>query len=348
MIRIGIVGVGSTVSIAHYHAKGYLSDKRCSVRAVYDINRKGAEDFINTLGLKDAKVTDSYDELLSMVDAVSICTPNVFHYSYASLALEKGVHVMVEKPMGVGLEECRRLVEAAKDSKAKSTVGLVYRFSDVVVKAKELIESNFTTIYTISGWFGGKRLADPQVPFEWRMDRSKSGTGALGDFMSHLSDIAYFVTGHRAESVSAFSSTFIKERDEKDGSRRSVENDDATVLNGRSGDTLIQFTVSRTGMDDVMMIITGDGGMVQFSMRDGGSLLYWPKEKDGAYSGERKNVEVKRQDTLDDWFLGEIPSFLDLIEGKECSSASLEDGLWTERLIDAGFRSSISGKEERL
>ncbi|MGN1191003.1 MAG: Gfo/Idh/MocA family protein [Candidatus Ornithospirochaeta sp.] len=347
MIRIGIVGVGATVSIAHYHALGYLGDSRCKITALFDINREGAEKFISSHNL-DAVVASDYDELLDRVDAVSICTPNAFHFEYASKALEKGKHVLVEKPLGVEIEECRTLERISKESKAKSAVGLVYRFSDTILKARDIVRENFSTIYTISGWFGGKRLSDPTLPFEWRMDRKKSGTGALGDFSSHLFDIASFITGNKVETVNALTSTFIKERVDRDGNNKAIENDDSASIMGKSGDTLIEFTVSRVGMDDVFLLITGDGGMIQASLRDGGSLSYWPKEKKGGYSGEKLEIPVKKQKSLEDWFSGEIPAFLDLIEGKDSNIASISDGLYAEEVIQAAFLSSKSGRSERI
>lgn len=346
MIRIGIVGIGATVSIAHFHALGYLSDPRCRIAAVYDINTEGAHRFVKDHGL-DAIVASSFDEMLDNVDAVSVCTPNAFHYCYASEALKKGKHVLVEKPMATSIGECSSLNNEAASACARSSIGLVYRFASPVAKARRIIEENFSKIYTVSGWFGGKRLADPSVPFEWRMDRAKSGTGAFGDFMSHLIDMASFITGCRIDTVSAFSSTFIKERSVP-GGMRAVENDDATVLNARSGGTLMQFTVSRVGMDDVMMIVTGDGGMLQLSLRGNGSIVYWPKAKDGAYSGRMESIAIDGESNMEAWFKGEMPAFLDLIEGKESTAASIEEGYYVEKVIEAGARSIQSGKEERV
>lgn len=347
MIRIGIVGVGATVSIAHYHALGYLGDNRCKITALFDINKEGAERFIASHNL-DAVVASNYEDFLDRVDAVSICTPNAFHFEYASKALERGKHVLVEKPLGVDITESRILEKMAKESAAKSAVGLVYRFSDTILKTKELVTEHFSTIYTVSGWFGGKRLSDPTLPFEWRMDRKKSGTGALGDFSSHLFDIASFITGKKVDSVTAMTSTFIKERVDRDNNIRCVENDDSASIIGKAGDTLIEFTVSRVGMDDVFILLTGDGGMIEASLRDGGKLTYWPKDKNGGYSGEKIEIPVKPQKTLEDWFSGEIPAFLDLIEGKDSNIASISDGLYAEEVIQKAFSSSIKGRSESL
>lgn len=346
MIRIGIIGVGKTVSIAHHHVLGYLGDDRCSITAVYDINKESAQKFVLVHEL-DAIVTSSFEELLTLVDAVSICTPNAFHYTYGAKALEAGKHVLMEKPMGIGEEECRRLALMAKTTKGKCALGLVYRFSDVVQKTKKIIKENFSSIYTVSGWFGGKRLANPALPFEWRMDVTKSGSGALGDFSSHLVDIVHYAAGLSIDSISASLETFIKKRPDGVGTRK-VENDDAAAFTAKAGNTLIQFTVSRVGMDDVFMLISGDGGLIELSIRNGGSLKYWPKGKNGPYTGEEKNIQVVQQHTLDDWFCLEIPAFLDKIEGKPSPIADFDDGYYTEKVIEAAFQSSLSGRMEEV
>ncbi|MGN0830421.1 MAG: Gfo/Idh/MocA family protein [Candidatus Ornithospirochaeta sp.] len=347
MIRIGIVGVGATVSIAHYHVEAYKDDDRCCVSAVYDINKDGAGKFVQAHGL-DAVIAEDFDSFLDKVDAVSICTPNAFHFEYASKALKRGKHVLVEKPLGVEINECIELERIASTSQAKSAIGLVYRFSDVIMKAKNIINENFSKFYTISGWFGGKRLSDPTIPFEWRMDKKKSGTGALGDFTSHLFDIVSFITGLKVDSVEAMSSRFIPTRLEKNGEEREVENDDATSVLASAGNTLIQFTVSRVGMDDVFILMTGDGGMIEISLRQGGSLKYWPKKKDGGYDGSLTVIPVERELSLESWFNKEIPAFLDLIEGKESAIASISDGLYVEKIIEAALSSSVSGRRERI
>lgn len=346
MIRVGITGVGNTVSIAHKHALGYLGDGRCSISAVYDINKANAEKFVHNHNL-NAVVTSSYEELMDMVDAVSICTPNAFHYTYGVQALQAGKHVLMEKPMGIGKEECMNLALIARTSKGKSALGFVYRFSDVVQKTKEIVKTNFSSIYTISGWFGGRRLADPTLPFEWRMDKRKSGSGALGDFSSHLVDIVHYVTGLKLDSISASLGIFIKERPNGDGKRK-VENDDAAAFVAKAGDSLIQFTVSRVGLDDVCMLISGDGGMIELSTRTGGFLKYWPKERKGPYFGETKDIPIIPQLTFDDWFRLEIPAFLDRIEGKPSEIADFDDGYYTEKVIDAALKSTISGRIENL
>src|SRR5690606_4367704 len=74
--KIGIVGTGETVGIAHYHALGILADGRADIAAVYDVNPDSANRFLREHNLQHARLCASYTQLLECVDAVDICTPN--------------------------------------------------------------------------------------------------------------------------------------------------------------------------------------------------------------------------------------------------------------------------------
>ena len=340
MLRIGIVGVGATVSIAHFHAQGYIDEgRRCRICGVYDINKEAAEAWIVSHGL-DAKAVDSFEELLDLVDAISICTPNAFHFQYAEKALEEGVSVLVEKPLAMDVAECRQLMDIARASKAYSMVGMVYRYCSIVQKAREIIAERFSSIYTIDGHFGGKRLANPCNQLEWRMIRKRSGSGAIGDFGSHLIDLSYFLTGIRFDQVSCFASTSIKERSLSDG-KGLVENDDSAVMICRHGDTVASYTVSRIGMDDLRLLITGDGGMLEVSLRGKGELTYWEKERDGGYTGHTEVIQADETVPFDDWFRKEISSFIDGIEGKANPNASFDEAVYVEDILQRADQEAV-------
>ena len=194
MIKIGIVGTGATMSIAHYHAEGYKKDPRCQVAAVYDINREAAEKWAAEHGLS-ARICGSYEELLDCCDGVDLCTPNFLHASQGLAAIRAGKYLLVEKPMAITGEECETLAAAAQKSSACAMVGMVYRYAAPVLLARRMVREESGPVYTFTAWAGGKRLANPGVPLEWRMLRGRSGSGALGDFGSHLLDLADYEIG---------------------------------------------------------------------------------------------------------------------------------------------------------
>jgi len=345
---IGIVGTGATVSIAHYHALGYKADGRCSVDAVYDVNREAAGKWVEDHDLH-ATVCASYEELLSRVDTVDLCVPNFLHHPYALAALKADKNVFVEKPLATTVQDCRELEMLALASKRCARVGFVYRYADTIQLARRIVSERLGLIYSLSAWFGGKRLANPQIPLEWRMLKAKSRTGALDDFGSHLVDIAGFVAGQVYETVSCSLSTCISERlDPATGKMGMVENDDVAVMLGKSGTSLGTFSMSRVGMDDVMLLIVGEGGMLQVSLRAPESLLFWEKERNGAYKGSCVPCPVTTQKPFEGWFLSEMRGFIDAIEGDVGLGATISQGLYVEKVLFAAEQAALSAREVRV
>ncbi len=90
----------------------------------------------------DLIMTTDYREIMAnpKVDAVFVCTPDYLHAEHAVAALEAGKHVFLEKPMAITIEDCDRILAAAKISKGKLFVGHNMRYFPVIQKMRELIE----------------------------------------------------------------------------------------------------------------------------------------------------------------------------------------------------------------
>lgn len=346
MVRIGIVGTGNIVGISHFHALGLLNDGRAQIAAVYDTRVDGAREWAQQHGLSPA-VCSSYEELLSLVDAVDICVPNAFHAEYALGAIRANKHFLVEKPMAVHIEDCRAIQSAMQGYGKSGVVGFVYRFSNAVQQARKVVEEKIGRVYTCTAWFGGKRLSDPNVPMEWRMYRAKSGSGALGDFGSHLVDLADFVAKQRYNEVSCVTETVIPSRAGRNGPEP-VENDDAAAFIASGASGIGSFTVSRAGMDDIMLLITGEGGMLQLSLREPAGVTYWGKKCDGGYTGAIKTYELAPQKPFDGWFDGEMTAFIDAVEGKPTDAADIAQGLYVEEVLHAADLAASRGTRERI
>lgn len=333
MKRIGIVGAGETVGIAHYHAQGIARDGRARVSAVYDLKRENAERFVSAHGL-NAAVCESYPQLLSLCDAVVICTPNAFHIPYVLEALKADRPLLVEKPLSVSLKDCDPVLEALKTHSPFHMVGFVYRYASLMQKLRELVQNDLGRVYTYSASFGGKRLSDPTLPLEWRMRRETSGSGALGDFGSHLIDNAYFAAGLRFSSMLAKTSVFVKERPADAKGRTTVENDDAAVMIAAAQNhALASFTVSRVGMEALTVLITGEGGLVRATLCENGKLFFSPKAKSGGYSGQTVTIDPASQAYFDGWFEWEDSAFIDGLYGKPGEYPDLHHGHYVEQVL---------------
>lgn len=194
MIRIGIIGAGTTIGIAGNHIRAYKLCEDAKITAVYDLLPGRAQDYIDRYELEGAAACKSLGELFGLCDAVSVCTPNATHASLSVEALRAGLHVLCEKPFATSAEECLEAVRYAKLSDRVAMIGLCYRDIPGFVYMKQLIdEGRIGKVYFAREEQGGDRIANPSVKLEWRMQRDLSGPGALADFGSHMMDICDYL-----------------------------------------------------------------------------------------------------------------------------------------------------------
>ena len=341
MLRIGIVGTGSTFGIAHYHAQGIMLDGRACVSAVLSHNKEKAGKWVSDHGLS-ARVCSSYEELLEASDAVVICTPNSLHCSQILQAVKADRPFLVEKPVAVTAEECMLLREACAGYGKVNMAGFSNRSSGIVISARKTIRERMGKVYLFSAWLGGKRLADPSVPLEWRMKRSFSGSGALGDFGSHAVDLADFLCSQRYDEISCMTATYIAQRPSDSGLSK-VENDDVALFQGRSSNGLGSFSMSRIGMTDNRIIVAGEGGLLELDFAGNGRLLFTEKSPEGPYIGKTVEIMPDKPSDFDGALASQMTAFIDAIEGIESDAtdiADVEQGCYVEEVLLAAEKAA--------
>jgi predicted dehydrogenase len=126
--RIAIIGCGGIANGKHMPSLSKLGN--VEMAAFCDIVAERAHEAKDKYGGTEAKVYYNYSDVLSdkTIDIVHVCTPNDSHAEIAIAALEAGKHVMCEKPMAKTSEDARRMVEAAKRTGKKLTIGYNNRF----------------------------------------------------------------------------------------------------------------------------------------------------------------------------------------------------------------------------
>ena len=133
-MRMAVVGVGH---FGRAHAEKIARMDRAELVAVADRDPERANDVARRLG---ARAVTDYRELLATVDAVSVAVPTIAHYEVAAAFVERGVHVLVEKPITHDVESARKLIASAKRGGAVLQVGHLARFSGVTEAARRKIE----------------------------------------------------------------------------------------------------------------------------------------------------------------------------------------------------------------
>lgn len=127
-VRIGIIGCGGIANNKHMPALHRLPD--VELVAFCDIIVERAEKAAKEYGIESAKVYEDYKELLKdeTIDVVHVLTPNREHSFITVDALEAGKHVMCEKPMAINTEEAQKMLDAAKRTGKKLTIGYQNRY----------------------------------------------------------------------------------------------------------------------------------------------------------------------------------------------------------------------------
>ncbi|MGH3448690.1 MAG: Gfo/Idh/MocA family protein, partial [Nocardioidaceae bacterium] len=189
------------------------------------------------------------------VDLVDICTPSDTHAEIAIAALEAGKHVLCEKPLANTVAQAEAMVAAADTAApngVRSMVGFTYRRVPAIALARRLVEAGrLGTIRQVRAQYLQDWLSDEDAPLTWRLDRSRAGSGALGDIGAHIIDMAQYVTGSAIRGVSGLVETFVDTRPDETGKGRGpVTVDDMAAFTAR-------FDGGAVGVFEATRVATG-------------------------------------------------------------------------------------------
>ncbi|MFC4320085.1 Gfo/Idh/MocA family protein [Litchfieldia salsa] len=136
-MNFAIIGCGR---VAEVHAAAIMETEGAILYATCDISEHRLEPFHSKF--KANHLYTDYQLMLENpnIDVVNICTPNGMHAEMAIRAIEKGKHVMIEKPMAITDEDAVRIIEAAQRHQVKATVVHQNRFNDAILMTKEALE----------------------------------------------------------------------------------------------------------------------------------------------------------------------------------------------------------------
>ncbi len=242
-IRIGLIGTGG---MGKAHATAFKNvplvfgnePGRPILEVVADVDANALEKWAGEFGF--ARWTTNWREIIEdpRVDVVDITTPNHLHAEMAIAAAQAGKHIYCEKPLATTSADAARIVAEVEKSGVITIVGFNYLKNPAQAFAKQLIESGeLGDITLFRGTFDQDFLANPDIPFSWRLDRALAGTGTLGDLGSHTIAFANFLVGEIVE-VCGVNTTVIKERvvpvggsgyaatAQRGAEKRAVENED--------------------------------------------------------------------------------------------------------------------------
>ncbi len=151
LLRVGVLGCGPISQFAHFEA--YRKARNATLYAICD----AAEDLVERMAaVHDPQITyTDYEAMLAdpEVEAVIVGVADQFHVSAAIKALEAGKHVLVEKPMGVSVEECEQLRERVRASGLVLQVGTEKRFDPGIAFAHRFIREEMGEMLALKAWY---------------------------------------------------------------------------------------------------------------------------------------------------------------------------------------------------
>ncbi len=204
-VKIGIIGTGW---IAESHIESYLRQPDVEIVAMADLIPGKAEKFAERYGVTGVNFYPDHTAMLAAekLDAVSVCTYNMTHCVCTVDSLNAGVHVLLEKPMCVTLDEAVEMIRAEKKSGKILSIGFQPRMDENMQKIKQIVQSGVLgEIYYIQTG-GGRRRGIPNSTF---IEKKTAGLGALADIGCYSLDMVLNAIGYpRPLTVTGYTSNF--------------------------------------------------------------------------------------------------------------------------------------------
>ena len=145
MLKVGIFGVGH---LGKFHISNWKEIEGVKIIGFFDPNNDNANEVINTHGLK--RFSDE-EKLIEACDVIDVITPTDLHYEVCMMAIRKGKHVFVEKPLAHTLQEGKDLVNMVREAGVKMQVGHVERFNPAFTALKnETLNPLFIEVHRLA------------------------------------------------------------------------------------------------------------------------------------------------------------------------------------------------------
>ncbi len=358
-IRVGIIGTGG---IARQHLKTYLDQDDVLIVAGADLVEGKAEKFFEEFGVTGAKCYNSHTEMLNdpslNLDVVSVCTYNCTHAECTIAALNKGINVILEKPMCVTTEEAVEIMRAEKKSGKILSLGFQPRFDINMQMIKKIVDSGeLGQIYYIQTG-GGRRCGIPASAEKTTFIRKDTAAlGALGDIGCYSLDMVLNAIGYpKPLKVSGYKSAFFGTNpDYYTGLNKPASladefgvDDFAAAFIRLEGDIILDFRIAWAMHLDTPgdTIIMGTKGSLRIPSTDcwngapGGEMTVYHN-----VAGTPTQTKVPLLENTQTIWQGKIRSFLDAVISGGKAPVPTSQILYNQAIIDSIFKSAQLGEE---
>ena len=344
--RVAIIGCGG---ISQTHLNAYKGIPEVEIVAGVDIKRDRLDLMRDTWGLPEEALFTDWNEMLKKIkpDAVDVCTPNGVHCAPVVDACRAGCHAFVEKPMAMNPAECEKMIAAAKKSNVKLAVGFQYRYHP---KSLALSEARRKGQFGKVMFVKCQALRRRGIP-NWGVFGQKAlqGGGPMIDIGVHIVECAYaFMGAPKPVAASGNTWTYIGDKPSK-------------VLNAWPNWDYKTYTVEDLAIGQIrfdngaIMQIESSfaahiekNDVINFTAMGEKAGCSW---ENGAVFTDMNNLMVNAVPTYTGdsaWgklFQTKLQNWVDGCRKGTPLSASGEDGLNVQKILDGIYRSAEAGKE---
>ncbi|MDD2503109.1 MAG: Gfo/Idh/MocA family oxidoreductase [Clostridia bacterium] len=355
-LRVGIIGTGW---IAEAHVENYKKMPDVEIVAGADLIPGKAEAFFERYGVPNVQCFESHTDMINSVelDAVSVCTYNATHAECTIDSLNKGINVMLEKPMCVTLEEAVEIIRAEEKSGKVLSIGFQPRFDPNMRKIKEIVESGaLGEIYYIQTG-GGRRRGIPTPYGTSFIEKDKGAIGALGDIGCYSLDMVLNAIGYpKPLTVSGYTSDFFGKRPDYYKNHPEYAevfgvDDFAAAFIRLEGGIILDFRIAWAMNLDTPgdTIILGTKGGLRIP-----STECWNGSVGGAMkiyhevAGSQVETEIPIIESNIDLFEAKLRSFLDAARDGGSAPIPSSEILYNQAIIDGIARSAEIGREVEI
>ena len=335
-VRWGVIGAGGIAD--RRTIPGMMLADNAELVAVMEINLQQANMLKEKYSAKRAY--DSEAELLadSEVDAVYIASPVVLHAKQAKMAADAGKHILIEKPLAMTSAEGQEVLDYCDARGVKIAAGLMMRFGANVMAMREAVQAG--QIGAVVSGFAQFTCWYPDIPGNWRQQKSTAGGGSLMDMGVHCIDLVQYVTGSKVKQVAGLHDTLTFGYDVEDSSSVLLRLENGAMCTVQSNfnipDEAAKWRLEFFGTRGRLL---GDTVIGQV---DGGSVDAMFLADVGGYDAAQDGKQAQKtllDATLGNMYTREIESFGESLLKGTPLTVPASDAVQVQRVIEAAYRS---------
>jgi len=336
-IKWGVIGAGG-IAFRRTIPEGLMKASNAQLVAVMDAVKPTAEKAGGEFGVPWYADEDAL-LVHPGVEAVYIATPAQYHYRQAMKCLKAGKHILVEKPMALKVDECKKILVFARSKKLRIGVDFMMRFNTLNGKIREMtargdLGKPVMARAQLSCWY-------PSIPGAWRQNAAKGGGGSLIDMGCHCIDLLEYIMGSRVREVSCFTGRVVQAYPVEDTAVMTVR-----FANGAIGIVDACFSIPDNSSQNILEIYGSKGSIIAkgtIGQGPGGEATAYLETAAKGYDARQARTTSKTQTITAapfNTYRAQVESFSAAILAKTEPPIPGGDGLWNQKLMLAAYESA--------